>query len=446
MTTSGYRARSTLTSDAGRSRLDLETALGATPSGPVAHPSFFSGFVARPEVVAAALLAVADVAATTYFDLAAVRAASLDPVVTASGDRLRFESFSACNGVHARLDLLADGIDSGTVGFGTTNVDVNPATRTGLAALGRGVLLHLAVGDEGLTLATPDVQHVERPVELPDRWVRGFAGTPALAAGMTPVFDLPGATAAAFLAGLPRGAPGPSLCLGMSPHGLTPTVPGASGSVHLGGSGRLVAVRRVSRFLERMRVFGHPSGMSGWVLDLPGARITLLLTAEPYRGFSGEGSLLEGLAADPGSGISGPSQDARALLDLLAWDPVIDPAWLAEAAGLPAAAVDAALAVLAASGRLGFDLAEQAYFHRDLPLDESRVDQDNPRLVTARQLVSTGSVIRDGESWRAGGHWVRLDPVTCTCRWWSRYGGGRGPCSHVLAVRLSVPGRDVPDP
>ena len=33
-------------------RVELETGLGLTPSGLVEHPQFFSGIVARPEVVA----------------------------------------------------------------------------------------------------------------------------------------------------------------------------------------------------------------------------------------------------------------------------------------------------------------------------------------------------------------------------------------------------------
>ncbi|MEM8930397.1 MAG: SWIM zinc finger family protein [Acidobacteriota bacterium] len=37
-------------------------------------------------------------------------------------------------------------------------------------------------------------------------------------------------------------------------------------------------------------------------------------------------------------------------------------------------------------------------------------------------------------------HQVRLAPDgnRCTCRWWSRYQGRRGPCKHVLAARLLV--------
>src|SRR5690242_19026150 len=93
---------------AGRS-LALATSGGSTPAGEVANPRFFAGFLTAPAPAAAALLAVADVAAARYYQ--PLLRASLDPVVTANGDRLRFESFSGCCGVYARLDVLADGLD-----------------------------------------------------------------------------------------------------------------------------------------------------------------------------------------------------------------------------------------------------------------------------------------------------------------------------------------------
>jgi hypothetical protein len=136
----GYLVESTLTRAAGRERLDLATSLGVTPTGLVENPVFFTGFVTRPDVASCGLLAVADVAASRYADAGlAKRLANLDPVVTASGDRLRFESFSACNSVHARFDLLPEGLGSSEVGFGTTNVDINQPLRTALARVGRDV-------------------------------------------------------------------------------------------------------------------------------------------------------------------------------------------------------------------------------------------------------------------------------------------------------------------
>src|SRR5690349_175454 len=109
-------------SGAGRS-LGLETAGGSTPQGAEAHPRFFSGFLASPRIAARGLLAVADVAAARYYQRTLL--SSLDPVVTGNGDRLRFESFSGCCGVYARLDVLGEGLEGVETGHGTTNVDVN---------------------------------------------------------------------------------------------------------------------------------------------------------------------------------------------------------------------------------------------------------------------------------------------------------------------------------
>ena len=87
-------------------RLDLQTSGG---SG--ANPRFFEGFVTTPQPVAQGLLAVAEVARSRYHQR--TDWSSLDPVVTGSADMLRFESFSGCCGVYARMDVLPAGLDGG---------------------------------------------------------------------------------------------------------------------------------------------------------------------------------------------------------------------------------------------------------------------------------------------------------------------------------------------
>ncbi|WP_137845031.1 SWIM zinc finger family protein [Microbacterium sp. 2FI] len=430
----GYAAASMLApSDEGRSLL-LETAVGLTPVGLREHPAFFSGLVVRPEVMAAGLLAVADVAATTYYDLSMLRA-SLDPVVTAGGDRLRFESFSRCNGVYARFDLLESGIASGEIGLGTTNVDINQELRTHLASVHATELVHVAVGADRLEVSTPDQTHVEREVDLPDRWVRGLAAVPSISTGMEQVAELTPAASMPFLAGLPRSAPGPSLNLMRSTRGLLPAATAASADVRLAGTARLSTARRFMRFITRTRVYRHDSGASGWVFDLDGARVTLVITAEPYRGFSGEGSALHDLSAVV-------EADLERVREQLAWQSVIDPAALATDLQLSEQRVRSALAALGTSGRIGFDLADQAWFHRELPIDADRLARDNPRLSRARELVDRGRVTSEGDTWTVetttGTRWVRPEGerLVCTCPWQARYDGRRGPCSHVLAVEL----------
>ncbi len=114
-------------------QLTLATSGGVTEAGPALHPYFFRGFLTDPASAAQALLATAAVARANY--VAPLRTFTLDPVVTSNTDRLRFESFSGCCGVHARLDLLPAALDGEPATSGTTNVDFNPGMRAALAGV-----------------------------------------------------------------------------------------------------------------------------------------------------------------------------------------------------------------------------------------------------------------------------------------------------------------------
>lgn len=447
--TYAYRRSSAVREDAAGRSLALETSGGATPLGAAAHPHFFSGFLAAPAPAAAALLAVADVAAARYHQ--PQLRGSLDPVVTANGDRLRFESFSGCCGVHARLDVLATGLDGDDIGHGTTNVDVNHPLRESLSRIG-GEPLHLAVGPDALEVTTLDGPLVEKKVPLPDRWLRGFAETQVVAAGFDLRAELPAAEAVRFLRGLPRAGGRGSTTGWVVPAGRTlrPTSRPVPGAVCLPGPERLAALQRVLRHALALRVYGPPRptgpAASAWEVVLPGMRLTLTLSPDTARGFSGEGGVLAGLAAE------GSAADAELVSVLLAWEPRIDPAALAGQAGITVARVRAALARLGTAGQIGYDPADAAYFHRQLPYDAGRAEAHNPRLRAARALAAAGAVRFEGDAGQeiavvtVDDHEqrVRTGPdgvLGCTCTWWAAYRGGRGPCKHVLAVGLVRAGR-----
>ncbi|MDH6123469.1 SWIM zinc finger family protein [Kitasatospora sp. GP82] len=431
-----------------RGRLGLETSGGATPFGEAAHPRFFEGMLTAPSAAAAALLAVADVAAARYFQPQLL--ASLDPVVTANGDRLRFESFSGCCGVYARLDVLESGVDGGEIGHGTTNVDVNIPLRDALGRLGPAEPLRLAVGPESLEVTTLDGPLVEKKVPLPDRWLRGFAETQVVAAGFDLRAELPAADAVRFLRTLTAGgrdATGPTRWVVPAGRLLRPTSRPVPGAVCLPGAQRLVALQRVLRHARGLRVYGpvltagdtRPAS-SAWEVELPGMRLTLTLSPEAARGFSGEGGVLDALA------LAGGEQDADLVAALLAWEPRIDVAELAEQAGLSSQRVRAALTRLGTAGQVGYDAAEAAFFHRQLPYDAGRAEARNPRLRAARALVAAGAVHPEAD----GGALVHVEDhvqrvrraadgsLGCTCLWWAKYRGGRGPCKHVLALGLAT--------
>ncbi|WP_221350260.1 SWIM zinc finger family protein [Streptomyces beigongshangae] len=439
-----YTRPSTLESAPDGRRLGLETSRGATPRGVEDHPRFFTGFLTFPQAASAGLLAVADVAGARYHQRQL--RSSLDPVVTGNGDRLRFESFSGCGGVYARLDVLEAGLDGGEVGHGTTNVDVNDPLRDALSRIGSDDPLHLRVGPDELAVTTSDGPVVEKKVPLPDRWLRGFAESQVTAAGFDLRAELPAPEAVRFLRSLPRpgarGASGGVRWVVPAGRVLRPTTRPAPGAVCLPGPERLIALQRVLRHASALRVYGpalagDAPAASAWEVVLPGMRLTLTLSPEVSRGFSGEGGVLDALATDEAA------EDAELVSVLLAWEPRIDVGDLSAASGLSATRVRAALVRLGTSGRVGYDTAEAAYFHRELPYDAGRAERHNPRLRAARDLVGAGAVTLDGALGTVTAedghvHRVRAEAgaLSCSCLWWARYRGGRGPCKHALAVRM----------
>ncbi|MDX6740919.1 SWIM zinc finger family protein [Actinocorallia sp. A-T 12471] len=434
-----YAAPSAFAPGAGGGRLGLATSGGTSTEGAVAHPRFFSGLLTRGDVGAAGLLALADVAQTRYFQPRPTWAR--DPVVTCNGDRLRMESFSACAGVYARLDVLSEGLDGEVTARGTTNVDVNGPLREALARVGGADPMHLAVGPEELVVTTLDGATVEKKVPLPERWLRSFAEVQAIASGFDLRAELPGPEAVRFLRGLPRRAG--VLWAQPAGRGLRPTSRPGPGAVCLAGAERLATLLPLLRFATALRVYGPvvPQGgrpaASAWELVLPGMRYVLTLSPEERRGFSGEGAVLDALIGDD------VAEDADLVGSLLDFEPRLDPADLAARSGLPDARVRAALTQLGTGGRVGYDTAEAAFFHRELPYDASRVAAMNPRLRAAQALVDQDAVheLPDGVVRVVSGenaYQVRPETGSCTCPWWADHRGGRGPCKHVLATRLHL--------
>jgi hypothetical protein len=303
--------------------------------------------------------------------------------------------------------------------------------------------LRLSVGPDDLTVSTMNGSFAERKVPLPARWLRGFAEVQVIASTFEPRVEVPAVEANAFLRRLPDGRDRSVLWAVPAGRTLRRTSRPVPGAVCLPGAGRLMALRPFLRFARSLRVYGPPVHAdsspvaSTWELETATLRLSVTLSPEPYRGFSGEGRVLAALATDDAA------DDAEIVGTLLSWDPTIDVSVLSDHAGMPAARVRAALTQLGTAGRVGYDVAEAAYFHRVLPYDPTAVDRLNHRLAHARALVRARAVEVGQDTARVRGgeatYQVRLDagvPVSCSCSWWVRHHGERGPCKHALAVEM----------
>jgi hypothetical protein len=436
--TYSYLAPSAVLEEDGCAEVSLATSGGRAP-----HPYFFTGFLAQPRQTAQALLVVAEVARTRYYEppgMVAGRIAAADPVVTSNYDRLRFESFSACAGVYARLDLEPGVLDGRPREWGTTNVDFNPPMRAALARVHDDEAMLMHVGHDEVRVETLAGSAVERNVPLPERWVKGFAEVQVASAHMVLRHELSAVEGRRFLQSLPRTKSRSVAWVAPAGRGLRLSSRPDEAAVCLAGPERLRLLEKLLPFAKALRAYGPvPAKDRGaepgvWELELDGARIVFALSPELNRGFSGEGGVLADLAA-------ADEEVVEEVAETLHGESVIDVEGVSEVTGAERTSVQTALAALGAAGRVGYDLAQSANLHREHTYDRGVLDRMHPRLLGARELVEQGAVQLDeegGATVRSGEaeYVVRIEDgiMRCTCAWFARHRGERGPCKHVLAV------------
>jgi len=413
------------------------------------HPHFFDGALRQPRMAGDMLLVLSEVVRTHFF---LPRPANLDPVVTSSESMLRFEGFSGCCGVYARADFPAEAFDRDIQGHGTTNVDFNDPMRAALTRLRDHDRARLSVGAAAVTLSRGEESVVEKKVKLPIRWIKGFSEVQAYQPGLEMRLEVPPAEARRFIRSLPRGS-GPKRVQYVTQTGraLRLSARQARGAIPIAGTRRIRVLEPLMNSARSLRIWCDDAGTSGWEVCFPTGRFFLMISPEVYRGFSGEGQVLENLA-------QGKWQEALPYVDgQLGWQTEIDAADISGRVGLPVEEVEAALAVLGTRGLAGYDVSTGRYFHRKLPFDLSQIEALQPRLKGARKLLDDKRVairkeLPDAEyDMEVGGtdvmHHVRLrsDGDRCSCPWFSKHQGQRGPCKHILAARMFID-KDEPVP
>jgi hypothetical protein len=287
-----------------------------------------------------------------------------------------------------------------------------------------------------------------RRVPMPERWVKGFGEVQVALVGSQPRFRVNAIQARRFIADLPRGRAGElSLWADAAAGGvrLTPTRRGEA--VPVAGASRLRTLEPLMRFATSLSAYGQVTGAhaapAAWVIELPGARVTITLSPDRTRGFSGEGGMLMDLAR----------RAARENADTVELAVLVSERFTEPDArgrsGLDHTRTRAALGWLGAHGRLGYDVAAGEYFRRRLPYPDGLLDSDPPRLRDARSLVDAGAVADAGDHSytvrsEAREYVVRLDDAggyACTCPWIAKHETSRGPCKHVLAAAIATQSR-----
>jgi hypothetical protein len=405
---------------------------------------FFWGQIKESFLLARCLVALSNIVKSSFSLTPADFARMKDPIVTAGSERIRFEGFSFCAGVYGRVDVLPDGFDGEFPANGTTNVDFNQAMISALSRIQRNEKVLLSVGQKDVTVQYGGQKLVERKVPLPVKWIKGLTTVQVYLSGSENLHVFNKIQALQLFQSIPPGKPKSDYYLVVRAGKAILSPVKASGAICIGGIQRLRLLEPLLPFCDKLVVYAQNSMQSTtWQLHLGAVRFTFSLSREAIRGFSGEGAALNDMLEDvPDALIDAMDKYSFA-------NQVFNPTLLAIEEGLDFKKIDNLAARLSAMGLLGYDLDENQFFYRRLPFKLSRILSLNPRLKDAQNLLLENKATILAKSAKRTearvegsdvNHIVILEgeQERCTCIWYSKHAGDRGPCKHILAVKKLI--------
>ena len=408
-----------------------------------------------------------------------------DPVVTVHPDEVFFEAFSRDESSYVRLSAKRElWSDIGAVEFGTTNIDFSAGLARQLDRLRTYRQTTFDVSPGGVSVAVDGAVHKENKIELPETWVQGFLqvqatttlGLRSFAVAPIDLFNLIRALTKKKTRASPRAlrwelTPGARVAAVLEPWGdryeMGMVYDGPSPvAIRTWGRDRLKVLERLLPVAKRCRVYLAGFGLpSFYVLDLGPVVVTLGLSGWTDNDWSGTRFELLSRPADATAAemmtVYTRLRDVRVATDDA----------LVVTTGLSIDKVRSALSALCQLGRATHDLAGDAYRHRDLfadaftlaeakkvagppPDDKSPqgkaartiFEADGVRIIARRPVASgfklSGSV-RDVLQNGVFRPQLHIGPEgeiiegLCTCRFYSEHKLTRGPCEHLLALRLA---------
>ena len=407
----------------------------------------------------------------------------LDPVVSVHPDQITFEVFGKDESTYACLALArGEFADAGASAFGTTDIDFSDALYASVQQIRGYRATRFAIGHDGAQpTAVGRKEVLEKKIQVPDSWLRGFLQVQSAATlpfdhvRLAPV-DLYNVLRHLRMHGDRKGkkrglrfelvpAQQPRLVAEPWETVFTTTADVFRGRaarlVRVWGRRRLMTMRRLLPFVQSVDVYLLGSGLpSFWVFRCGGITLTLGLTGFTSANWSsalGFDLLLPRKTQD--------GEPTRKVVEYLADQWKADTKELAAQTGIKGSALLEAVQVGCQNGELMYDIANSVYRHRPLtekPLDLARLQFRNARekvahdLLTRRgavritgenriagiglELTGTVSVAEDKRDYRP--QMVLADEgqvrkVACTCAAFRKQGIKGGPCAHLIALRLA---------
>ena len=402
----------------------------------------------------------------------------LDPVITVHPDEVFFECFSQDESSYGRLGVSYEVFKNiQDFACGTTNIDYSADLYNEFQKIRTYKTTQFQIDPSGFEVQTTHEEaYKEVKIDLPDSWVRGFLQVSSAMSLSAVQFDLHPMDVhnLCFLLRRhkerqgPRSiryqlTPGQPIKIVLEPWNYEITCPrsiypgSTEQTIRVWGRRRLHILERLIPIAKKFTVHLLGTGMpSFYVADLGDLSFTLGLSGWTANDWSQSGNF--DLMA-PRADVDTDTQ--KMIFDALRETWVESPDSLAQRLNLSRTAVLGALGAYTQAGRAIYDLNKQVYRVRELsrdPLPTERLRFQNEREEKATRFLENNAVeVSEITSDRAGNlafqgnvrdrgktynpavvvdRDERITSAECTCNWHQQNKLYKGPCEHILALRM----------
>ena len=402
----------------------------------------------------------------------------LDPVITVHPDEVFFECFSRDESSYGRLSAGFDVFQKiGEFACGTTNIDYSDLLYNEFQKIRTYKTTTFDIDRSGFEVqTTAEAAHKEVKIDLPDSWVRGFLQVSSAMALPAVSFDLHPMDLHNMCLVLRRNKelvgpramryvlqPGSPVKVVFEPWNYEIDCPRShyagdfTGDIRVWGRRRIHILERLIPIANKFTVHLLGKGMpSFYVADLGEMSFTLGLSGWTRNNWSDAGNF----------DLLAPRAEVDALTKQRVFDALKQtwretPDTLAARLNLDRRTVLGALAAYTQAGRAIWDLQKKVYRARELsrePLPLEQLRFSNDREDGAMQLVAAGKVeveqvhIDERKIVSLGGRVSseegsfsptlnidadeRILDAQCNCNWHQQNRLRKGPCEHILALRM----------
>lgn len=400
----------------------------------------------------------------------------LDPVISVHKDAVIFEAFSLDESAYGRVSVPIQNLEIfNEVDYGTTNIDFSQALADEIYRVRSYRPAWLKVEYEKVQLSTSIGSNVEKKIDLPESWVRGFLQVQSAATSEGTSINIGAQTLAKVLEILaqkkekesPRSLrfilkKGQKIKIIIDPWNIeitdTHTFEGENeGEIRLWGRRRLMVLNDLLPYTDKVNVKLLGTGMpSYWSIELDGHRFDVGLSGWTDNDWAKKGNF--DLLASSNQKIN---IDIKKVEQVLIKNLVTTPKEIAVIMNTDRSTATNALQELCKNGQAMYDHITDNYRWRqllkqDIKLTESEEDE---RLKYAIELIKNKQVeiidekelenqIKGYKVGVQGKNFYqpiiqldldgRIKFADCTCSHHRRNKLRQGPCSHIMAAVIWI--------